>query len=361
MNLSRTQCSILKGLAILSIALHNFIHQTRFGFAQQNESSFNIDNTINFFQGLNEGVWNALLQISSFLGWIGVPVFVFLSGYGLVKKYESSSDIVKTGHYICHSWAKLFCMMLPGILFFAVFMQLSGYGGFHVQIKYAAYLSMLGNLFGLYELTPGVYWYFGLTFELYLIYLLYNRYRNNSLIVLGLSIPILIQAFLLLLGKTTWATFNLKNALGWLPIFVTGLYFARRKKDLEKTGMLTIAIGLIFSSCLLIICNANVWMWLFIHFFALAFFIFLMLIIEKIDFLESFFSFLGKYSGAIFVCHPIARIIAKNISHNWGIGWELLLYLALIPLTVLIFQVVYKWLYFNINDRIERSLNSLRK
>lgn len=168
MNLSRTQCSILKGLAILSIALHNFIHQIRFGFAQQNESSFNIDNTINFFQGLNEGGWNTLLQFSSFLGWIGVPVFVFLSGYGLVRKYESSSNIVKTGPYICHSWAKLFSMMLPGILFFAVFMQLTGYGGFHVQIKYAAYLSMLGNLFGLYELTPGVYWYFGLTFELYL-------------------------------------------------------------------------------------------------------------------------------------------------------------------------------------------------
>lgn len=357
MNLSRTQCSILKGLAILSIALHNFIHQTRFGLAQQNESSFNIDNTIDFFQGLNEGGWNALLQISSFLGWIGVPVFVFLSGYGLVKKYESGSDIVKTGPYICHSWVKLFNMMLPGILFFAVFMQLTGYGGLHVQIKYAAYLTMLGNLFGLYELTPGVYWYFGLTFELYLIYLLYNRFRNNSLIVLGLSIPFLIQAGLLLFGKSTLATFNLKNALGWLPIFVTGIYLARRKKDLEKTDMLTIVLGLIFSSCMLIICNANVWVWLFIHFFALAFFIFLMMIIEKIDFLESAFSFLGKYSGAIFVCHPIARIIVKSISHDWGIGWELLLYFALLPPIVVIFQVVSKRLLFNLKESIYRTIS----
>ena len=64
-------------------------------------------------------------------------------------------------------------------------------------------------------------------------------------------------------------------------------------------------------------------MWLFIHFFALAFFILLMMIIERINVLESAFSFLGKYAGAIFVCHPIARIIVKNISHNWGIGWEL--------------------------------------
>ncbi len=35
--------------------------------------------------------WGGIIEnVFSFIGWVGVPVFVFLSGYGLAMKYGGS-------------------------------------------------------------------------------------------------------------------------------------------------------------------------------------------------------------------------------------------------------------------------------
>lgn len=340
MNLTRKQCNELKGLAILSIVVHNFVHQQRFGFAQQNESSFAISRTMDFFSGLNGGIGNAFYEISSFLGWIGVPVFVFLSGYGLAKKYESSPTIpIYT--YVKHSWLKLFLLMLPGVLYFAVYMQFNGYGGVGVMARYAMYLSMLGNLFGLYNLTPGVYWYFGLTFELYLIYLVFDKYRSKT-IWLGIAIPLLIQCILLAIDSESLVRYSLKNFIGWLPIFSTGIYFARndhKRLDAIAENSLLLLLILALSIIALIVCNLSPWAWVFIHFACVAFFIALLYLIEKAGILSRFFSFLGSVSAFLFVCHPIARTITNDIHPaTWPIFAEIILYFGLIAVIVIVYR-----------------------
>ncbi len=343
MNLTRTQCNELKGLAILSIILHNFIHQQRFGFAQQNESSFAISRTMDFFSGLGDGIGNAICEISSFLGWIGVPVFVFLSGYGLVKKYESSQPFSRSD-YVKHSWLKLFLLMLPGVLYFAIYMQFNDFGGVGVMARYVIYLSMLGNLFGLYNLTPGVYWYFGLTFELYLFYLVFERYRSNKLIWLSITITLLIQCILSATGPESLVRYSFKNFIGWLPIFAAGIYTARSSQSRPnfhiKNPMILLLV-LVLCTGLLILCNLSQWTWIFIHFAGVAFFIILMWLIEKSGFLRRFFSYLGTISAFIFVCHPIARIITNDIHlETWPIFAEILLYLGLMMAIVFVYRFI---------------------
>ena len=267
MSLSREQCNELRGLAILAIVLHNFLHQTRFGFTGQNESAFQLERTHDFLAGVfSGGFWNAFGEVFSFLGWIGVPVFVFLSGYGLVKKYEQDPSPMRTWPYVIHSWLKLFLLMLPGVLFCAVFNQIIGLGGLHVQLKYAAYLSLLGNLFGLDTLTPSIYWYFGLTFELYLVYIVLNKHRSKVLLAIGIVFPLILQFFLLYAGKDSIVHFNLRNLIGWLPVFCTAVILGRHEKygerPDEKTPWWVFLVLLFISSALLIPCNTYPWCWI---------------------------------------------------------------------------------------------------
>ena len=264
MELTKAQCNELRGLAILSIVLHNFFHQERFGFAQQNEGSFDLGRTADFLAGLGDGLGNALCEISSFLGWLGVPVFVFLSGYGLARKYESSpAGSLAVLPHIKHSWLKLFKLMLPGVLFCAVFMQMSGYGGAGAMARYAVYLSLLGNLAGMPAPTPGVYWYFGLTFELYVCYILFERYRDRRILLAGFVLPLLLQFFLLLTGKDGLLNYNLNNLVGWLPVFVTGIGAARlrRENGNPRNNALLPVLLLAVSSALLVACNLSRWGW----------------------------------------------------------------------------------------------------
>ena len=83
MVLSKKDTTVLRGLAILSIILHNFIHLPQFGFTEQNESSFVVQRTQDFLAGLglasymcseicfHSSVGSAFLSLSSFpgMGW----------------------------------------------------------------------------------------------------------------------------------------------------------------------------------------------------------------------------------------------------------------------------------------------------
>ncbi len=85
--LSRSECHALRGLAILGIFLHNYCHWL--GPAVK-------ENEYQFFRSHVEGLRHALgcpdtwlpVHLISFFGHYGVPVFLFLSAYGLTMKYE---------------------------------------------------------------------------------------------------------------------------------------------------------------------------------------------------------------------------------------------------------------------------------
>lgn len=72
----------MRGIAILFIILHNYLHLEQYGFTGENEMSFSGDKAVDFFNAVSNGS-NVIAEFLSHLGWIGVPVFVFLTGYGI--------------------------------------------------------------------------------------------------------------------------------------------------------------------------------------------------------------------------------------------------------------------------------------
>lgn len=79
--LSKENSKVLRGLAIMAIVLHNYLHIL--GFSPENEMSFSLENTNHFFSFFDDG--HFIAEILSFLGWLGVPVFIFLTGFGVAK------------------------------------------------------------------------------------------------------------------------------------------------------------------------------------------------------------------------------------------------------------------------------------
>ena len=79
----------MRGIAIIAIMLHNYCHFIG-KIVKENEYMFQ---TVN-----NDRLWHALthpdellpVHLLSYFGHYGVPVFLFLSGLGLVLKYEAS-------------------------------------------------------------------------------------------------------------------------------------------------------------------------------------------------------------------------------------------------------------------------------
>lgn len=100
MSLTKTECSALRGIAILGIVMHNFLHWLR-PMVKENEYQFHQNNVDGIMGVLSRLDWDIPLQLFSFFGHYGVPVFLFLSGYGLVKKYESVPPATAASTTLC--------------------------------------------------------------------------------------------------------------------------------------------------------------------------------------------------------------------------------------------------------------------
>ena len=92
LSLSKNDTTAIKAVAMFMIVAHNFLHQVT-PTPEENE----------FFFYSAEGIWEVLViaaylpaetlhAVIAFFGHYGVQLFVFLSGYGLTKKFLSLSQ-----------------------------------------------------------------------------------------------------------------------------------------------------------------------------------------------------------------------------------------------------------------------------
>lgn len=188
MEINRDITLSMRGLAILSISLHNFIHKAIWGYAQQNELKFDVDNTWTFFEHISKdcSFFTIIAESISFVGWFGVPVFVFLSGYGLMMKYKDKSMLLDRGQkfaYIKHNYTKLLLLTLPAAVFFVIPFLISGYWSRVAEMLFS--LTFLNSLFSgiiidLHYITPS-FWYFSLAFQLYIVFLIIRKASRLNL------------------------------------------------------------------------------------------------------------------------------------------------------------------------------------
>ena len=331
--LTRTECTAMRGIAILAIILHNYCHYVK-GIVKENEYQF--------FDKRIDGLWEALtspdeflpMHLLSFFGHYGVPVFLFLSGYGLVRKYEKESR--EQGHdygenratsspldsfpFLRYHYLKLLRMFIVGfVLFIMVDAVTPGRFPFHwdnVIAQLLMYINVLSEPDKI--IWPGIYWFFGLMMQFYIVYRLLLYRRSSWLVVVLIAVCWLLQVFCDPDGDTLNRLRY--NFIGGMLPFGLGICFGRSLGSgvgSQESGVSRILLGqtlpskviyclLTPVSCLLIIAMSfsfHSWLWIPV-----------VIIIGTIAFVKAlpafilkFFVFFGTYSAAIFVAHPIAR------------------------------------------------------
>ncbi len=342
--LTKDVCLIMKGIAILCIVLHNLLHLRIYGYAQENEVTFSFERYnyfINHFLSLDQ---NLVGDVISFLGWLGVPVFVFLSGYGLSKKYDDYCVLSKGGgkKYVTHSYQKLLLLLLPAILFllFNDIVHLNRYGIFTKIFS----LSLLSNCFSfLLNYPVVVYWYLGLTFELYILFLVFNKWQSSKLLLWSGLACVFIQASLYFIdGSSRLLHYFRDNFIGWLPIFNLGIYYARNSitKDWKLKGIVGIALAFV-CFVVLIIMNSNYFLWILMPIMAIPICIIVSSYINHIPYLNKVFLWLGKYSASIFIVHPLIRMLDYSILRELSIIICVGAYLLMTLVTAYFYQIIY--------------------
>ena len=304
--LSRNECSAMRGVAILAIMLHNYCHWLR-GIVRENEYTWQ--------QAKFDQLWHLILNpdellpmhLISFFGHYGVPVFLFLSGYGLVKKYEQGNmPQIGLWRFTRYNYLKLFRIFIVG---FVAFTMLDAFTpGMH-RYEWTHVVAMLGMFANLMEdpshvVWPGPYWYFSITLQLYIFYhLVFYRWRHWGVVIGMIALcwlwQLSCQDDAVMLERLRY------NLVGGLLPFGMGLLAARMPiktcSRWENFAALLVAVTLIVAL------SASFQTWLWAPLFIVVGTIALVKVLPQQ--LLSYSVWLGGISAAIFVIHPLVRKI----------------------------------------------------
>lgn len=307
MELTREQCRNIKGCAILMIMIHNFVDHPL--HIDCNEMFYSQGATDAFLANLftESSIW----YIFSFAGWIGVALFMFLSGYGLCRKYDNHP--VNTGSYIWSHAVKLWKLLIPVYLTYVAVSSLLFNEDYWLRSIIAQITLTINPLdYGNsgFVINPGVYWFFGAIMQFYLLFLILRKLSVKSLWVLTCIFIGIHYIVLFVIAHNEFMTWTRHNFIGWAVPFLLGMIAARTRLAPSKRVLVIVGIvSFIFLSISMISK-------------ALSPFteVFTILLFASIFQLFSWraFSFLGTISASIFVIHPFVRIIFYNVTDVAG-------------------------------------------
>ena len=314
--LTRNECTAMKGIAILGIMLHNYCHWLK-DIIRENEytwQQWKCDKLVAVLQQPDEFL---PMHLVSFFGHYGVPVFLFLSGFGLVMKYEKLQAKVSVWRFCRYNYLKLFRMFIIG---FVLFVMLDAFTpGMH-RYEASEVLAMLGMYANFFEhpsevVWPGPYWYFSVTLQLYILYrLVFYQWRHWGVVVVLIVICWLWQ---LSCHDDMETLERLRyNLVGGMLPFGMGVLLARFEPLLMKHVKVTSGWRLMMGYLLMLIL-----MVVFIFFFSVMSFdkwlwIPALIVVGTIALVKliprqvmPYVLWLGSISAAIFVAHPLVRKI----------------------------------------------------
>ena len=316
--LTKRQCDVLRGLAILGIFLHNFCHWLHGGF-HENEYAF--------FTGHGMRAWNyftggidafALIQFFSFFGHYGVPLFLFLSGFGLVMKYErEGANRIGVLPFLGYQWLKLFRLMVLGFIL-CVLVYLYCGSSPHPWNETVAQLLMVNNF--LFEspgsaVVPGPYWFFGLMVEVYVIYRLLIYTTSDKKHWRWLVPVLLVIATWLVMALNDHHTKRLEymryNAVVAMLPFAIGVLLARY--GMPRLPRWLLAVIAVVSLPLLAVANLNFQAWLWAPVLVVAGAVAFVKLFQKYSsggtgVVMRPLAWVGVMSSFIFVVHSIPRM-----------------------------------------------------
>lgn len=343
--LSLDDTSVLKGIAILAIVIHNFCHWLP-NIITENQHTFQIGKSCHFIESALQGGSNLWLNLFSHFGHYGVPVFVFLSGYGLVIKYEKSNIQSCFRDYIKKHVGKLWILLLPLLIFHFLFLAIRKPEYFLDHIDdFGLMISFLGNLNPNPYIFLGPWWFFSLIVQLYIIYYIFVLRHSLKPIIILTFICMIGQVMAIAFGKSLDDLEYLRfNFVGSLLPFLLGIISARKKYFPSNYTA-------IMSFVLFVICCFNIYLWL------LTFGLITIAILPLIKLtclnsrIHSYFVWIGSISAFIFVIHPMARSVTFELS-KYSICLSILGYLILSMLFAYGYKVLLKKIARNWVKRI---------
>ncbi len=346
--LTRTECAAMRGIAILAIMLHNYCHFNS-KIVQENEYQFMSFNNDRLWQVLSNPTELLPVHLLSYFGHYGVPVFLFLSGFGLVRKYESEPTETNPISFLRYHYLKLLRMLIVGFSIFLVVDAVTpGRFAFHWDNVIAQLLMFINVLPEPGKIIwPGIYWFFGLMMELYIVYRLLLYRRSNLYVIALIVICWLLQTFCDPDGETMNRLRY--NFIGGMLPFGLGLIVGRVRLGAhssaitrilecayERTGIwiliAILSIVIIFAMSF----NFHSWLWIPV-FIIIGTIAFVKVMPESV---LKLFVWFGGISAAMFVAHKLFITVA----------WKQDIYDGLILYVIV--TIALSWAVKQIIDRI---------
>ena len=309
--LSSNETLIMKGIAILMIAMHNFMHL--FPFPKENEFDFSFERTSSMLHLMWTEPENSLRVLASFFGHFGVEVFILLSAYGLTKKYLKQPPMY--WRFIFERALKIYPAFIIAILIWLALEGFYSHGIFGPFTMLSMHyheillkLTLVSNFIPDMALEPiGPWWFIPFIFQFYFAFpfllKLYDRWQTMGLITLSV--------FCLVFTATVDGSISGVNLyytiVPYMPVFALGIYLAKQDtsiKAIEIPGSLLLLTVLIF-----ILGNVNPYLWVLSNIsFIILFLVLMNSVIPKIKGnLQKILIYTGEISMALFLVNGFLR------------------------------------------------------
>lgn len=357
--ITKNQTTIIKGVAILFIMCHNFLHWIEPVKNSENEFYYWPTHFSSFVDSLLSYPAEMINILFSYFGHFGVQIFIFISGYGLAKSFIAKEK--KYGVFIMDKLKRLYSLMITGVIFFFFFKILSASQFLSIaEWKSLGLKFLFVNIFIPDEIFAcvGPWWFFCLIFQLYLffplIYKLVRRFKIKTFLIICLISYIAIYANSLF-GYMPQGTLIMQNAAGHFPEFSLGVYLAIKSDSHIELKWYWFVIALVF----FVLGN------LYKSFFPLTFLSITYIIVCGIQFsrnIKKYIRFIipvliqiGKYSMVLFVIHGFLRdpfVKMALETHNAA-------YTILMLILFLIFVFIVSLAAYQVYKKIENAFDSL--
>lgn len=336
--LSKQQCSAARGLAITSIMLHNICHNYHFSI-KESEFEWAIDQTLRWGDYLQHPDINLVIQLFSCFGYIGVAAFIFLGGYGLVRKYEQGKQgdaPFGAGRFIFNQYRKLLALVLVPQLLFPVLQLIITH---HTNVTLGgliAQFTMTTNFLTMFRINPFIYWYLGLMMQLYIVYALLYRFDSHRARV-WIPVALIVVSIVMhnvVPPESLFGCLMRDNVFVGLLPFSLGMLAARYMRE-EHLSPRRAACLLLVLVVMFLGFTLNFVLWGIIYAVGAAMFVCMARLLRGR--LLKAADAVGKVSALIFVLHPLTRyinntVVASFIPHSYNT--MVIIYVVLTALAV---------------------------
>ena len=227
-HLNKEQTSILKGVGILMIVLHNYFHNLEPVIGEQ-EFSFSqiVANNFLIFSKNHPEEWARVLF--SYFGHYGVQIFIFLSAYGFTRKYTTT--VLKYREFFTQRTVKIYSAFIACVLLYVMLGLAKEFASGETVLAWKSIfwkLTAVSNFIPGEALSPvGPWWFFSLIIQIYAVFplLLQGHKRYGVKFLLVVSAASIAAEFVF--GSALHSHYlNINHTVfGHLPVICMGIYW----------------------------------------------------------------------------------------------------------------------------------------